>query len=114
MNLGEIVHKVVATAESDAAKVKSAIIKAMTEIDTVVLPEATKLEPLVQQVADAVAPGGGAIVNVAYAWLESTAKVIDAGGAAAEQNLSDAGLDVATIQAIKGLIPQLKAAATAK
>ena len=111
MSFGDLVKKVVASAEADAVKVKNAILKAVHEVDTVVLPEADKLEPMVAQVAQAIAPGGGAIVDLAYHWLEISAKALDVGGAAVEQNLTNAGLDTAAIAQIKALIPQLKAAA---
>lgn len=111
MSVGALVHKLVANAEADAVKVKNAILKAVQEVDGVVLPEAAKIEPIVAQVAQSIMPGGAAIVNVAYSWLEITAKALDAGGAAAEQNLTNAGLDSALIADIKALIPQLKAAA---
>jgi hypothetical protein len=114
MNLGSVIHKVVAAAEADAAKVKSALLKTVQELDGVILPEAETLQPLIEQVANAVAPGGSKVVDVAFAWLESAARVLDAGGAAAEANLANAGLDVATIAAIKGLIPALKAATVTK
>ena len=111
MSLGSVVAKLVAKAEADAVKVKNAILKAVQGVDGIVLPEAEKLEPLVAQVAGAVVPGGAAVVNTAYAWLEACAKVLDAGGAAAEQSFANAGLDVGAIQSVKGLIPHLKAAA---
>jgi len=101
----------VAKAEADAVKVKNAILKAMQEVDGVILPEAAIIEPIVAQAAAAISPGGAAIVNTVYAWFEACAKLIDAGGAAAEQNLANAGLDVAAIASVKALIPQLKAAA---
>lgn len=111
MSFGSLVKNVVLKAEADAVKVKAAILKAVQEVDGVILPEATALEPLVAQVAQAIVPGGAAVVNIAYNWLEISAKALDAGGAAAEKNLLDAGLDTAAIAQIKALIPQLKAAA---
>src|SRR5208337_2035888 len=112
-SIGSLVKKIVADAEADAVKVKTAMLKAVAEIDGVILPEAAKYEPLLVQAANAIAPGGGAVVDTAYAWLEACAKVLDVGGAAAEQSLTNAGLDVAAIESVKGLIPQLKAAAKA-
>lgn len=111
MSTGSVVAKFIAKAEADAAKVKAAILKAVQEVDGVVLPAAEVYEPLAEQVANAITPGGGAAVAASYALLESVAKVIDAGGAAAEQNLLNAGLDTAAIAQAKALIPQLKAAA---
>jgi hypothetical protein len=111
MSAGSLVAKVVAKAEADAVKVKNGIIKGMQEVDGVILPDLEKYEPLAEQLAAAVAPGGAAIVSTVYAWAEACAKVIDAGGAAAEQNFTNAGLDVTSIQSLKGLVPSLKAAA---
>ena len=67
MNAGSLVARIVAKAEGDAVKVKNAIVKAMQEMDDVILPEAAKLEPLIAQVAGAITPGGAAVVNTAYA-----------------------------------------------
>lgn len=102
-----LIHKIVA----DAEKVKAAFLKAMQEVDSVILPEAEKLKPLIETVAQALVPGSGKVVDLAYSWLESTAKALDAGGAAAEANLANAGLDAAAIAEIKLLIPHLKSAA---
>ena len=114
MNAGSLVKKIVADAEASAAKVKAALLKAVTEVDTVVLPEAAAYEPLVAQVAQAIAPGGAAITNVAYSLLETVAKALDTFGSAAEANFANAGVDVAAIAQVKTLIPQLKAAAAVK
>ena len=97
--------------ENVAAKVKAAVLKAVSEVDGVVLPEATVLEPLIDQVMNAIVPGSGAVAAIAESGLVALAKILDAGGAAAEQNLSNAGLDTALIADIKSLIPALKAAA---
>lgn len=110
MTSGSLVSKIVADAEGAATKVKAALLKAVSEVDNVILPDAAVYEPLVAQVANAIAPGGGKVVDVAYAWLELCAKALDAGGAAAESNLANAGLDSAAIAQVKGLIPALKAA----
>lgn len=114
MNIGASVHKLIGIAEADSVKVKNAILKAVQEVDSVVLPEADKLEPLIAQVAKSIVPGGDVVVNTAYAGLEIIAKLLDAGGAAAEANLANAGLDVAFISQVKTLVPQLKAAAKAQ
>jgi hypothetical protein len=96
--------------EADGAKVKAAVLKAVAEVDGVIIPDAAKLEPLAAAVAEAVVPGSSAVVTVAENWLLAGAKLIDAGGAAAEANLTNAGLDVALIAQVKSLIPTLKAA----
>lgn len=101
---------IIAKIEADALKVKSAILKAMSEVDGVILPEAEKLEPFLASLMNAVVPGAGNIAQIAENSLIALAKVIDAGGAAAESNLTNLGLDEALIADAKGLIPTLKAA----
>lgn len=113
MSSGSLVSKIVSDASAVETKVKNAIVKAMQEVDGVVLPDAAKYEPIVAQVAAAIVPQGAAVVTVAYAWLEACAKVLDAGGAAAEANFASAGVDTAAIASVKGLIPALKAASNA-
>jgi hypothetical protein len=99
---------------AEGAKFKNALVKAMGEVDSVIVPEAEKLQPTLDLVAEAAVPGSSKVVNMGMALLEDTAGVIDAGGAAAESNLANAGLDTAAIAAIKGLIPAFKAATAAK
>lgn len=100
----------IAKLQADWAKVKAAVTKAVSEVDGVIVPESEVLEPLIAQVAEAVIPGGGAVAQIGENVLLAIAKVIDAGGSAAESNLANAGLDVTLIQDVKGLIPSLKAA----
>jgi hypothetical protein len=90
--------------------IKAGFVKLVAETDNVVLPEAEKLQPLLETVAEATVPGSSAYVDLAIKWLEDSAGVIDAGGAAVEANLANAGYDAAAIAAVKGIIPQLKAA----
>jgi len=103
----------IAKLETIGAKVKAGILKAMSEVDGVVLPEAEKLEPLIAALLNAALPGSGNVAAVAEGALVALAKILDAGGAAAEANLANAGLDTSLIADIKGLVPALKAAATA-
>jgi hypothetical protein len=98
----------------DASKVKTAIIKAIAELDSVVLPDVEKYEPAIAQVANALVPGSGSAIDIALSWAEDCAAALDKGGAAVESNLTNAGLDTAAIQALKSLIPTLKAAAATK
>jgi len=79
-------------------------------VDNVVLPEAEKIQPLVDAVADATVPGSGKFVDLALTWLEESASALDAGGAALEKNLTDAGADTTAIAAVKAILPELKAA----
>jgi hypothetical protein len=105
---------VISDIEKAGSAVKAAILKAVSEVDNVILPEAEKLQPILDAVAEAVAPGSATYVALAIKWLEDSASVLDAGGSAAEANLANAGLDAAAISAVKALIPQLKAAAATK
>jgi len=50
---------------------------------------------------------------IGEAWLEESVAALDQGGAAAEANLANAGLDTAAIAALKALIPQFKSTALA-
>lgn len=110
MSFGQRVKNAVAAAEADAIKVKNALAKAVSEIDGVVLPAAEEYQPLLDQVANSIAPGGQKIVDASFAITEAIAKLLDSGNAAVEQNLLNAGLDTAIIAQAKGLIPTLKAA----
>jgi hypothetical protein len=92
------------------SKMKAGFLKLMAETDNVIVPDAEKLQPLLEIVADATVPGSATYVDLAIKWLEDSAGVIDAGGAAVEANLGNAGYDAAAIAAVKGIIPQLKAA----
>jgi hypothetical protein len=93
------------------SKVKAGFLKAVSEVDGVVLPEAEKLQPLLDAVSEATVPGSSTYVNMAVKWLEDSVAVMDAGGAAVEAKFTDAGLDTAAIASVKGLIPAYKAAA---
>jgi hypothetical protein len=101
---------IIAKVEAIGEKVKAAILKAMSEVDGVVLPEAATLEPLIAGVLNAVVPGSGNIAQIAENSLIALAKVLDAGGAAAEANLANLGFDQTLIADAKALIPTLKAA----
>lgn len=94
------------------ATIKAGFLKLVAETDNVIIPDAEKLQPLLDIVAEATVPGSASYVNLAIKWLEDSAGVIDAGGAAVEANLSNAGYDAAAIAAVKGIIPGLKAAKT--
>jgi len=98
--------------QTAGSKIKAGFVKLVAETDNVVLPEAEKLQPLLDTVAEATVPGSSTYVDLAIKWLEDSAGVIDAGGAAVEANLANAGYDAAAIAAVKGIIPALKAAKT--
>jgi hypothetical protein len=101
---------VIAKVEAIGDKVKAAILKAMAEVDGVILPEAETLEPVLAPLLNAVVPGAGNIAQIAENVLIALAKVLDAGGAAAEANLTNLGFDQTLITQAKSLIPTLKAA----
>jgi hypothetical protein len=105
-----LVQKVEAAAE----KLKAGFLKVMQETDGIVVPEAEKWEPMAAAMLDAVLPGSGNIAQIAEDSLVALAKVIDAGGAAAEANLGSLGFDQALIASAKQLIPTLKAAVAVK
>ena len=104
---------IIAKIEAAAAKVKAAILKGVAEVDGIVLPEAEKYEPFVAALMNAVVPGSGNVAQVAENSLVALAKVLDAGGEAAEASLTNLGFDTALIADAKGLIPALKAASKA-
>ena len=101
---------VIAKIEALGAKVKAAVIKAMNEVDGVVLPEAEQLEPFVAALMNAAVPGSGNVAQIAENVLIAGAKVLDAGGQAAAGDLKRLGFDEGLIADIKGLIPALKVA----
>lgn len=104
---------IAAKIKADGAKVKAAFLKTVSELDTVVLPDAQEYLPLIEQVSEAIVPGSSKLEAIGNAWLEETVAALDEGGAAAEANLTNAGLDTAAIAALKALIPQFKATALA-
>jgi hypothetical protein len=100
----------VAKIEGDGEKLKAAVLKAMAEVDGVILPEAATLEPFVSALMNAAVPGSGNIAAVAENSLLALAKIIDEGGAVAESNLTNLGFDTTLITDAKALIPTLQAA----
>lgn len=105
---------VIAKLEAAEAKAKAAILKGLVEAaevtDKTIVPDAEKLEPFIAALMNAACPGSGTAAETAENCLLALAKVIDAGGAAAESNLANLGLDTALIGAVKTLVPSLKAA----
>jgi hypothetical protein len=98
---------VLAKALAVAEKVKADVVKAAAAVDGVVV----KLqgdEPEIAAVVNAAVPGASTYVDLGLSALESLASVLDAGGAAAEQNLTNSGLDTTLIAKIKGVIPAIK------
>jgi hypothetical protein len=90
-----------------AEEVKADVVKAASAVDGVV----KKLEadaPEVEAVADAVAPGASTYIKLGLSLVEELSGVLDAGGAAAEQNLLNAGVDAALVAQVKAAIADIK------
>lgn len=64
--------------------------------------------PILSEVTSAIFPGSATVIATGTALAESVADVIEAGGDAAVQNLTNAGLDVAAINQVKSLVAQTK------
>ena len=103
MSFSGVIAKVVAAAE----KVKSGLVKAVQDVDGVVVKLAGDA-PEIAAVVNAAVPGAGNFVTLGITALEQLASVLDAGGAAAESNLKNAGLDETFIAAIKAEIANIK------
>lgn len=104
------VSSILGKAAAIGKAIENGVVKAVQEVDTTIEPALELLKPIAEQVANAAAPGSAGLVDVAYAWLEESVAAIDAGGAAAEQHLMNAGLDAAAVAKIKSLAPAFKAA----
>lgn len=87
---------------------KNAVVKAAQEAP-IILGVVQKDAPEVAALAELAFPQAGTVVNGGVSLLEEVASVIEQGGQSAEQNFLNAGLDQATIDGIKGLIPAFKA-----
>lgn len=98
---------VIAKAVADAEKVKAAIAKAASDVDAE-LPKLEADAPEVEAVADAVLPGTSTYLKLGVSLLESLADILDAGNAAAEANLVNAGLDTSLISEVKAQIANIK------
>ena len=89
--------------------VKGAVIKAANELPAIE-KKIEGVEPEVVALASLVVPNAAAIAQSANTVLEAVAGAISSGGAAAEGNFLSAGLDQATINAVKAVIPAFQAA----
>jgi hypothetical protein len=101
---------VFAKAVADAEKVKAALLKAMTTLDGIVVKVSADA-PEIAAVVNAAVPGAGSYITLGVTVLEKIASIVDAGGAAAEQNLKNAGLDETVIAQVKSAVASAKAAA---
>ena len=87
--------------------VKNALTKAANEAPGI-LQKIEGVEPEVTALASLVFPGAGAVVEAANSLLEDVASAVESGGAAAEQNFLNAGVDQATITKVKAVVSTLK------
>jgi hypothetical protein len=97
---------VLAKALADADKVKRAIAVAAADVDGAVI-KLEKDAPVIEAVAEEVIPGAGAFVPLGLSLLEAVAEILNAGDAAAEANLKNAGLDEALITAVKAQLANI-------
>jgi hypothetical protein len=98
---------VIAKSLAVGEKVKAAVLKAVSEVDGV----ASKLSadaPEIEAVAAAVSPDASKYASMGVSLVEQVASVLDAGGDAAAQNLTNAGLDSTLIADIKAEIANIK------
>lgn len=98
---------VIAKLVTAANKVKAEVVKAASDVDGVLV----KVEadaPEIEAVANAFVPGASSFVTLGISVLEGLASVLDSGSAAAEQNLTNAGLDSSLIAAVKAQIANIK------
>lgn len=109
MSFAGVFAKIIAKAKQVETIVLSDIEKAAADADGVV----SKLSadaPELAAVVNAAVPGAGSIVTIAVGVAEKLCDALDAGGAAAEQNLKNAGLDETAIADLKGLAASVKKA----
>jgi hypothetical protein len=91
----------------DAEAVKAEVVKIADDVPGV-LVKLEKDAPVAEDVANAFLPGSGDIINIGLELAEGVADVLEAGGAAAEQNLINSGFDSALIAKLKALAAQIK------
>jgi hypothetical protein len=103
MSFKGVIAKVVAA----AAKVKAAVAEAASDVDGA-LVKINEDAPEVEAVANAVLPGASSYVTLGISVLESLCDILDSGNAAAEKNLTDAGLDESLIAQVKAQIANIK------
>jgi hypothetical protein len=97
---------VIVAAVAAEQKLKADLAKVAAEADVVV----NKLEadaPTIEAVAEEAIPGIGEFVPLGLSLLEGIAEILNAGNAAAEENLKNAGLDEALIAAVKAQLANI-------
>jgi hypothetical protein len=102
----------IAEVKAAAEKVKADIVKVAAEAP-IIVQKIEGEEPEVAALVSLVVPGIAQFEPAANAVLESVLNLLESGSAAVEQNLLNAGLDQAAINAAKAILPaakQLKAA----
>jgi hypothetical protein len=103
----------IADLKADAAKVKAAIIKVASEAPAVVAKIEAD-EPKVAALIGLIYPSIDEFEPAANAVLTSVLNLLSSGSAAVEQNLLNAGLDQAAINAAKAILPAAKQLQAAK
>ena len=90
-----------------AEKVKAAVLKAVSEVDGVAAKLAADA-PEIVAIAAAVSPSASKYATMGLTAVEQLAGAIDTGGAAAKQNLVNAGLDESFVSSIEAEIANIK------
>lgn len=95
-----------------AVDVKNAILKAANATPGI-LNTVEQDAPEIEALVGVVVPGAKALVPAAVTLAESIASVISQGGAAAEQDLLNAGVDQEALNGVKSLVPAFQQFAVA-
>ena len=98
---------VLVKAEAIAEKVKADVAKAANDVDGAAIKLANDA-PELEAIANAIEPGAGNFIVLGLSLVESVADILDAGSAAAQQNLTNSGLDAALIAQVKAQIANIK------
>lgn len=98
-----LIAKAVAVEE----KVKADLAKAAADVDGVVVKLAADA-PEIEAVANVALPGVSNFVPLGISLLEGVADILNKGDAAAEKNLTDAGLDSSLLASVKAELANIK------
>lgn len=105
-DLGKVGHAFVIGAE----KLKAAVIDAATAVDKAA-PAIASAEAIANAVADDIYPGAGDVATAIETVMAKVFAAIDAAGQAAGSDAMNVSLDVATVNAVKAVLPTVKAQA---
>jgi hypothetical protein len=97
----------IAKAVAAETKIKADIAKAASAVDGVVVKLAADA-PEIEAVANIALPGVSAYVPLGLSLLEGVADILAKGDAAAEKNLTDAGLDSSLLASVKAELANIK------